>query len=63
MVHARLVDVEGRRQVKYGLAPLDGRDPTGRERSSIADLIDLVQDRDGRIARPEEVGVEGVDGR
>ena len=39
---------------------LDGDDPPRGERLAVADAVDLVEDRDVRIARPQEVGVQGV---
>ena len=60
MFEAILDFVERRRQVENGLPVLDGDDPTSPERSTVADPLDLVQDRNGRIARSQEVGVERV---
>jgi len=56
-----LVGVEGALEVEDRLAPLDGDDPTRRERTSVTDPVDFVDDRAVRVARSEEVRVEGVD--
>jgi hypothetical protein len=58
MVGTPLVDVERRRQVEDGPTVLDGDHAPGGERSTVADAVDLVEDGDARVARPEEVGVQ-----
>jgi hypothetical protein len=40
---------------------LDGDHPPGGERPAVADAVDVVQDRDRRVAGTQEVGVERVD--
>ncbi len=62
VVQARLVHVERRREVEDRLAVLNGLDPAGGERLAVANPVDLVDDRNLWIARPEEVGVQRVDG-
>ena len=62
VVEARFPDVERRRQVEDGVTVLDGHDAPGREGAAVADTVDLVEDRDGGVARSEEVGVQRVDG-
>src|SRR5204862_3547474 len=42
-------------------AVLDGDDAASGERLAVSDAIDVVEDRDGRVARPQEVGVQRVD--
>ena len=49
-------------RLKIGLAVLDGHHPAGGEALAVADAVDLVEDRDGRVAGAQEVGVERVDG-
>ena len=46
--------------MKIGLAVLDGDHPAGGERAAVADAVDLVEDRHGRVARAQEVGVQRV---
>ena len=60
MVRARLVLVEAGLEVEDRPAVLDRHDSAGREAAAVANAIDLVQDRQGRVARAQEVGVEGV---
>jgi hypothetical protein len=40
---------------------LNRDDTTSGEAATVADAIDLVQDRHGRIAGPEEVGMQRMD--
>jgi len=40
---------------------LDGDDPPGGEGLPVADPVDLVEDRDGRVAGAQEVAVQRVD--
>jgi hypothetical protein len=47
--------------VEHRLAPLYRRNPTGGKRLSVAYAVNLVQDRDARVARPKEIGVQGMD--
>jgi hypothetical protein len=61
VVEAVLVGVEARLQVEDRLAVLDGHDATRGERPSVANAVDLVQDRRVRIAGPQEVRVQRVD--
>ena len=56
----RLVGVKGGGQVEDGPAVLDGHHPAGGEGAPVADAVDLVEDRDGGIAGPQEVGVQRV---
>ena len=51
---------EGGRQVEDGPPVLDGDDAAGGEGLPVADAVDLVEDRHGRVARPQEVRVERV---
>ena len=60
VVEAGLVAVEAGLEVEDDLAVLDGHDASGGEALAVADAVDLVQDRHGRVARPQEVGVQGV---
>jgi hypothetical protein len=53
--------VERRLQVEDGLAVLDGDDSSRRERATVADPVDLVEDRDRRVPGAQEVGVQRVD--
>src|SRR5664280_2024387 len=55
-----LVGVERGRHVEDGPSVLDSDHPAGGERPSVADAVHFVEDGDARIARPEEVGVQGV---
>ena len=56
------------RQVEDRPAVLDRDDAAGREAAAVADAVDVVDDRDARIAGPQEVRVQrmhvpvGVDG-
>ena len=61
MVGAGLGRVEARLEVEDRPAVLDGHDPAGREAAAVAQPVDLVQDRDRRVAGPQEVGVQRVD--
>ena len=45
-----------------GPTVLDGHHAPGREGPAVAYAVDLVLHRDTGISRPQEVGVEGVDG-
>ena len=56
-----LVVVEGGRHVEDGPAVLDGHHPPGGERPPVADAVHLVEDGDGGVPRPQEVGVQRVD--
>jgi hypothetical protein len=47
-------------EVKDLLAVLDCGDAAGGEALAVAGAVDLVQDRNGRIAGADEVGMEGV---
>ncbi len=44
------------------MAVLDGDDTAGDEAFAVADAVDFVDDRHGRIARPHEIAVQGVGG-
>jgi len=55
-----LFEMERGGQVEDGAAVLDGHHAAGRERAAVADAVDLVQDRDHRVAGAQEVGVQGV---
>ncbi len=61
VVGAVLVVVEARLQVEDGPAVLDRDDAPRGEAPTVADPVDLVQDRHGRVTRTQEVGVERVD--
>ena len=52
--------VEGRGQGEDGLAVLDRRDPAGGEGPPVSHPVDHVDERHRRIARPDEVRVQGV---
>ena len=56
-----LVDVERALEVEDGVAVLDRDHAPGRERPPVADAVDLVQDRRGRVSGAQEVRVQGVD--
>ena len=58
VVRARFVVVEAGLEVEDRPTVLDRHDTAGREAAAVADAIDLVQDRQGRVARAQEVGVE-----
>ena len=60
VLEARLVDLEGRREVEDRLAALDGDDAPRRERAAVADAVDVVDDRLSHVAGAKEVGVERV---
>ena len=60
VVEALLVHVERRLQVEDGAAVLDGHDASGGERATVADAVDVVEDRHARIAGTQEVGVQRV---
>src|SRR2546423_1557646 len=62
MVGTALDDLERCRQVEDRAPVLDRYDPPGGEALSVADAVDVVDDRDVRIAGPEEVGMERVHG-
>lgn len=55
------VDVERARKRQDRLAVLDPDDVAGREGATVPDAVYLVEDRVVRVARAEEVGVQGVD--
>ena len=50
--------VERGREVEDRPPVLHGDDPAGGERASIADPVDLVEDRHSGVAGPQEVGVQ-----
>jgi hypothetical protein len=58
VVGAHLGDVETGLQVEDRLAVLDGHHASGGEALAVADAVDLVQDGRGRVAGPQEVGVQ-----
>ena len=60
MHEAFLGDLEGGGEVEDLLTVLDGGDAAGGEALAVAGAVDLVEDRHGRIARADEVGVQGV---
>ena len=41
---------------------LDANNPARRKRTAIADAVDLVDDRNRRIAGPQEISMQGMDG-
>ena len=57
---AGLGDVERRRQVEDRAAVLDRDDAPGREAAAVADAVDVEDDRDARVAGPQEVRVQRV---
>ena len=61
MVPPRLVDLERRRHVEDDLAVLTCGHATCHERPTVADVLDVVDDRDARIAAQDEVHVHRVD--
>ena len=60
MIGARLVPVEAGLQVEDRPAVLDGHDSSSCEAATVANSIDLVEDRHRRVARAQEVGVQRV---
>jgi hypothetical protein len=62
MLETLLADMERRGKVEDRSPVLDAHHSAGGKRPAIADAIDLVEHRHRRIARPEEVGMERVDG-
>ena len=60
VVEARLGDVEAGLQVEDRPAVLDRDDAAGGEAAPVADPVDLVEDRHGRVAGAQEVGVQRV---
>ncbi|GAA3413198.1 hypothetical protein GCM10018952_28900 [Streptosporangium vulgare] len=61
MLDTGLRHVEGGRHREYRLAVLDGHHPPGGEGPAVADPLDVVDDRNRRVAGPDEVGVQRVD--
>ena len=61
VLEAHLVVVERGRHVEDGPPVLNGHDPPGGERPAVADPVDLVEDRDLRVARAQEVRVQRMD--
>jgi hypothetical protein len=60
-VHGAVLDLlERRRQVKDRAAALDRHHAPGREALAVADAVHLVEDRDLRVARAQEVRVQRV---
>ncbi len=55
VLEALLEVVERRRQVEDGPPVLDGHHPPGGEGPPVADAVDLVEDRDVRVAGAQEV--------
>ena len=60
VIRSRLVLVEAGLEVEDRPSVLDRHDAAGREAAAVANAIDLVQDGQGRVARAQEIGVEGV---
>ena len=60
VLQALLLDLERRRQVEDRLAVLHGDDAAGGEAAAVADAVDLVHDRDARVAGAQEVRVQAV---
>ena len=59
---AVLGDLEGRRQGEDRACRAGSADdPAGGERAAVAYAVDRVDERHARVARPDEVGVQGVD--
>src|SRR5258708_4854527 len=54
-------ELERRRQVEVGTAVLDRDARPGRERLPVPDAVDLVDDRDVRVAGTQEVRVQRMD--
>ena len=61
VLEARLGVVEGRLHVEDRASVLDGHHAARREALPVADPVDLVEDRHGRVARAQEVRVQRVD--
>src|SRR3954447_4095944 len=62
MVGGVLRDVEAGLEVEDRLAVLDADDAAGGEAAAVTDAVDLVQDGDRRITRPEGVSMERMRG-
>jgi len=60
VLEAHFFVVKTRLHVVDGPAVLDGDHATGRETTSVADSVDLVEDRDARVAGAQEVRVQRV---
>ena len=58
MIETGLVDLEGSRQRKDRLAMLDRKHAPRIETRTIAQTVDLIEDRHGRIARQHEIGMQ-----
>src|SRR5215469_7554240 len=52
--------MERRGEREYRLAVLNGRDPASGERPAVPDPVYEVDQRHGRVTRPDEVGVQRV---
>ena len=61
VVRAVLEAVEARLQVEDRPAVLDRHDAPSAEAAPVPQPVDLVEDRHGRVARSQEVGVQRVD--
>src|SRR5690606_7601225 len=55
-----LVQLEGSGKREDGMAVLDADDPSRRKAGAVADAVDLVDDRHGRIARQHEIAMQRV---
>jgi hypothetical protein len=60
VIESRLGDLKRRGEVEDRLPLLQGHDAAGRERTAVADAVDVVHDRPSHVARAEKVGVNGV---
>ena len=60
MLEAFLMRHERGGEVEDLLAVLDGDHAPGREAAAVARAVDLEDDRDGRVARPDEIAVQRV---
>jgi hypothetical protein len=61
VLESRLVQLEAGGHVEDRLAVLDRDHPAGGERATVADPVDLIEDRHLGVAGPQEVCVERVD--
>ena len=61
MLVPALHHVKRRRELEYRLAVLDGHNPPGSERTTVAYSVNLIQHGPFRITGSQEIGVQGVD--
>ena len=60
MLQTRLFGMEGRRQGEYFRAMLTGDNPAGGEGATVPRFLHLIENGRLGIARPNEIGMEGV---